>query len=71
MNRAVLSPSAANNAENRKTMKYRSCTGIVAPIIAVETLAALGDGASAFFSGNAVCVLGTVPTSHGLDDVCL
>jgi hypothetical protein len=100
LNRAVLSPSAvANDAEHRKTMKYRSLASLYRfTPIAVETLGALGDEASAFFGdlgrriasvtaeprssqflmqrlsvalqrGNAACILGTVPSSHGLDDL--
>ena len=51
LNRAVLSPSAAaNDAEHRKTMKYRSLASLYRfTLIAVETLRALGDDASAFF----------------------
>ena len=47
----MLSPSAvANDAEHRKTMKYRSLASLYRfTPIAVETLGALGDEASAFF----------------------
>ena len=100
LNRAVLSPSpVANDVEHRKTTKYRSLASLYRfTPIAVETLGALGDEASAFFCdlgrriasvycrtrssqflmqrlsvtlqrGNAACVLGTVPSSHGLDDL--
>ena len=100
LNRTVLSPSAvANDAEHRKTTKYCSLTSLYRfTPIAVESLGALGDEASAFFGdlgrriasvtaeprssqflmqrlsvalqrGNAACVLGTVPSSHGLDDL--
>jgi hypothetical protein len=99
LNRAVLSPSAlANDAEHRTTMKYRSLASLYRFTPIVETLGALGDEASTFFSdlghriasvtaepqskqfmmqrlsvalqrGNVACVLGTVPSSHGLDDL--
>ena len=51
LNRAVLSPSAvANDAEHRKGMKYRSLASLYRfTPIAIETLGALGDEASAFF----------------------
>ena len=102
LNRAVLSPGAvANEAEKRKSQKYRSLAALYRFMpIAVETLGALGDEASAFFHdlgrrimtasgeprsfqfllqrlsvtvqrGNAACVVGTVPSSHGLDDLFL
>ena len=51
LNRAVLSPGAvANEAEKRKTAKYQSLTALYRfTPIAVETLGALGDEATAFF----------------------
>ena len=52
LNRTVLSPSAeANDAEDSKTMKYRSLVSLhrFTPI-QVETVGALGDETSAFFS---------------------
>ena len=51
LNRAVRSPSAvANDAEHRRTTKHSSLASLYRfTPIAVETLGALGDEASAFF----------------------
>lgn len=51
LNRAVVSPGAvANDAENRKSSKYRSLAACYNfKPVAVETLGALGEEASAFF----------------------
>ena len=51
LNRAVVSPGAvANDAEDRKSPKYRSMAGCYSfKPVAVETLGALGEEASAFF----------------------
>ena len=51
LNRAVVSPGAvANDAEDRKSSKYRSLAGYYSfKPVAVETLGALGEEASAFF----------------------
>ena len=101
LNLSVRSPSAvANDAESRKSSKYRSLSAMYCFVpVAVETLGALGEEASAFFSelghriaavtfeprshqfllqrlsvavqrGNAACVIGTVPASVKLDDIC-
>jgi hypothetical protein len=89
----------ANDAESRKSTKYRSLAALYSfKPVAVETLGALGDEASSFFRdlgrriaattteprsfqflmqrlsvtvqrGNAACIVGTVPTSRGLDDI--
>ena len=51
LNRAVVSPGAvANDAEDRKSSKYRSLVACYSfkPVV-VETLGALGEEASAFF----------------------
>ena len=100
LNRAVLSPGAvANDAESRKSAKYRSLAAMYSfTPVAVETLGSLGEEATAFFRdlgrriamvtaeprssqfllqqlsitvqrGNAACVLGTMPSSRGLDEV--
>jgi hypothetical protein len=100
LNRAVLSPGAvANDAEHRKSAKYRFLASLYSfTPIAVESLGALGEEASAFFRdlghriaavtseprsyqflmqrlsvavqrGNVACVLGTLPTSYGLDEI--
>ena len=100
LNRAVISPGAvANDAESRKSLKYQSLAVLYRfTPIAVETLGALGDEATAFFRdighriadvtaeprslqfllqrlsvavqrGNAACVMGTVPTTRGLDEI--
>lgn len=51
LNRAVLSPGAvANDAESRKSSKYKSLTALYSfTPVAVETLGALGEEATAFF----------------------
>ena len=51
LNRAVISPGAvANDAESRKSPKYQSLAALYRfTPIAVETLGALGDKATAFF----------------------
>jgi hypothetical protein len=100
LNRAVLSPGAvANDAEQRKSLKYRSLAAMYSFIpVAVESIGAQGEEATAFFRelgrriaavtnepksfqflmqrlsvtvqrGNAACVLGTAPTSLGLDEL--
>ena len=100
LNRAVLGPSTvANDAESRKSTKYRSLSAMYSfSPVAVESSGALGEEASAFFRdlghriaavsseprslqfllqrlsvavqrGNAACVLGTVESSHGLDEL--
>jgi len=100
LNHAVLcSGVVANDAETRKTTKYKSLAALYSfTPVAVETLGPLGDEATIFFRdlghriasvtdeprsfqflmqrlsvtiqrGNAACVLGTVPTSRGLDEI--
>ena len=68
LNHAVLSPGAvANDAENRKTLKYRSLTPMYSfTPIAVETLGALGDEASHFFRdvGNRIAAVTKEPKSY-------
>ena len=100
LNKAVLGPGAvANDAESRKSSKYRSLAALYSLTpIAVESLGPLGQDATIFFNelgrrieattaeprslqflfqrlsvtvqrGNAACVIGTVPSSGGLDDL--
>jgi hypothetical protein len=100
INRAVTGPGlVADDAEQRKTLKYRSLSPhyLFTPI-AVETLGAIGQEALTFFMdlgrriatatdeprslqfllqrlsvtiqrGNAACVLGTVQSSNGWDEL--
>ena len=68
LNRAVLGPGAvANDAESRKTLKYRSLapTYTFTPV-AVETLGPLGDEASSFFRniGNRIATVTNEPRSY-------
>jgi hypothetical protein len=68
LNRAVVSPGAvANDAESRKTLKYRSLSPLYSfwPV-AVETLGALGDEASALFRdiGQRIAIVTGEPRSY-------
>ena len=67
LNRAVLSPGAvANDAESRKSTKYRSLTALYSfTPVAVETLGALGEQAYAFFRdlGHRIAAVTTEPRS--------
>jgi hypothetical protein len=67
LNHAVLRPGAvATDAENRKSAKYRSLAAFYSfTPIAVETLGALGDEASNFFSdlGHRIAAVTAEPRS--------
>ena len=100
LNKAVLGPGAvANDAESRKSSKYRSLAALYSLTpIAVESMGPLGQEATIFFHelgrrieattaeprslqyllqrlsvtvqrGNAACIIGTVSSSGGLDDL--
>ena len=100
LNKAVLGPGAvANDAESRKSVKYRSLAALYSLTpIAVESMGPLGQEATIFFHelgrrieattaeprslqyllqrlsvtvqrGNAACIIGTVSSSGGLDDL--
>ena len=69
LNHVVLSPGGvADDAENRKSSKYRSLTDMYSftPPIAVETLGALGNEASHFFRdvGNRIVSATKEPRSY-------
>jgi hypothetical protein len=67
LNRAVLCPGAvASDAEKRKSSKYRSLAAIYSFIpVAVESLGALGEEASAFFRdvGHRIAAVSSEPKS--------
>jgi hypothetical protein len=67
LNRAVLCPGAvASDAEKRKSSKYRSLAAIYSFIlVAVESLGALGEEATAFFRdvGHRIAAVSSEPKS--------
>jgi len=67
LNRAVISPGAvANEAESRKSTKYRSLSALYSFMpVAVETLGALGEEAFAFFRdlGHRIAAVTSEPRS--------
>ena len=67
LNRAVLNAGAvANDSERRKSSKYRSLAALYSFMpVAVETLGALGEEASAFFSdlGHRIAAVTNEPRS--------
>ncbi len=100
LNKVVFGPGeVANDAESRKSVKYRSLAALYSLTpIAVESMGPLGQDATIFFNdlgrrieattaeprslqflfkrlsvtvqrGNAACVIGTVSSSGGQDDL--